>query len=299
MLIEPILDVLQAQRIVPQGIELGFTYHLSRGESFSMVMTTAREPLVFVKASPLGPKLADEWSRLKAAQATFGSLVPKPLAAGETPEGLGWFATEALAFRSPMVSTPASFSRLVSGPLSMLLSAPVSGQNPIGPLIPNDELQQRMVELALSLGHQSLAEVVSDRKIAKILQVLPKQPQHGDLWSGNIALAPGRGCVVFDWEDYGKCELPGFDLYSLIVTSLGDFDSSKKTFSDVVMACFRAKPLRMTMEAAAFLALVPVYLLVFKWLKYAYGPTPHRGLDAEMLRRQTVLGTCGGYQSEI
>lgn len=284
MLIEPILKALQAQRIVPQGIELGLTYRLSRGESFSVVMTVAREPLVFVKASPLSLKLADEWSRLKAAQATFSNLVPKPLSAGETPEGLGWFATEALAFRSPMARTPASLSRLVSGPLHRLFAAPVSGQNPIGPLIPNHELQQSMVELALSLGHQRLAEVVSDRKIAQILQMLPRQPQHGDLWSGNMALVPGRGCVVFDWEDYGKCELPGFDLYSLVVTYLGDFDTSKSTFSETVRACFQGMPPHTVLEPAVFFELTPLYLLVFKWLKQAYGPAAHRGVDVEMLK---------------
>lgn len=287
MLIEPVLDALHAQSILPRGMELGLTYHLSRGESFSVVMTAARKPLVFVKASPLSPKLADEWSRLKAAHATFGSLVPKPLAAGETPEGLGWFATEALAFRSPTARTPASLSRLVSGPLSRLLSAPVSGQNPIGPLIANDELQQSMVELALSLGHQRMAEVVSDRKIAQILQVLPKQPQHGDLWSGNIALAlGGLRCVVFDWEDYGKCELPGFDLYSLVVTALGDFDSSMTSFSEAVTACYRALPSYTALEPAVFFELLPLYLLLFKWLKLGYGPTAHLGVDAELSRYQ-------------
>lgn len=284
MLIEPILNALQAQRIVPQGMELGLTYRLSRGESFSVVMTAARKPLVFVKASPLGPKLADEWSRLNAAQAAFGSLVPKPLAAGETPEGLRWFATEALAFRSPVISTPASLSRLVCGALSRVFSASVCGQCPIGPLIPNGALQKSMVELALNLGHRRLAEAVSDKRIGHILQCLPRLPQHGDLWSGNMALVPGRGCVVFDWEDYGKCELPGFDLYSLVVTSLGDFDTSKVTFSETVMACFRGMPPSTALDPAVFFELTPLYLLVFKWLKLAYGPMAHRGVDAEMLK---------------
>ncbi len=40
--------------------------------------------------------------------------------------------------------------------------------------------------------------------------------QHGDLWPGNVLVAPG--CVsIIDWELFGTCSVAGFDLFHLLL----------------------------------------------------------------------------------
>jgi thiamine kinase-like enzyme len=46
------------------------------------------------------------------------------------------------------------------------------------------------------------------------LRELPEVPQHGDFVHNNLGRARDT-LYVFDWEDYGKVCLPGFDLAML------------------------------------------------------------------------------------
>lgn len=52
---------------------------------------------------------------------------------------------------------------------------------------------------------------------------LPSRPQHGDLWSNNL-LRMRDGWCILDFEDCGEIDLPLFDVFQLIRSSLQAFD---------------------------------------------------------------------------
>ena len=60
---------------------------------------------------------------------------------------------------------------------------------------------------------KALRRVMDDRDPAA-LDRLPHVSQHGDLVINNLGRA-ARGMVIFDWEDFGRVTLPGFDVARL------------------------------------------------------------------------------------
>jgi len=109
--------------------------------------------------------------------------------------------------------------------------------------------------------------------------------QHGDFVQNNIGVA-ARRLIIFDWEDYGKVCVPGFDLSTLLVSSL-EFETAVATmrdgnllvdrFSSVLKSACRA----LDIQVKDFLHLLPLYLLTFLHLKADYA--------AEIRRRITSL----------
>jgi hypothetical protein len=59
-----------------------------------------------------------------------------------------------------------------------------------------------------------LANMSADR-----LETLPVIPQHGDLYAGNL-LQHGQAWYVIDWESFGMVDLPGYDLYTVLLSLL-------------------------------------------------------------------------------
>jgi hypothetical protein len=123
------------------------------------------------------------------------------------------------------------------------------------------EAAQRCVEKALS-GH---------------LVDLPRIPQHGDFVVNNLGRA-ASGLVVFDWEDYGKIEVPGLDIFTLCLSAT-DFDvDALRRIGSPISRRDRALSFLVTRACAgqrisvdAFEQLLPFYALVFVHLKRNYG----------------------------
>ena len=106
------------------------------------------------------------------------------------------------------------------------------------------------------------------------LEALGAIPQHGDFVANNIGMRGSR-LVVYDWEDYGKVSLPGFDLCTLAM-SLAEASWGQGAFGApgprrerlcafLAPAC---RALGLTLDA--FWRLVPLYLLAFLDLKQTY-----------------------------
>jgi aminoglycoside phosphotransferase (APT) family kinase protein len=51
------------------------------------------------------------------------------------------------------------------------------------------------------------------------LDTLPVIPQHGDLFVGNV-LSMQPSWYVIDWETFGAIDLPGYDLFTLVLSLL-------------------------------------------------------------------------------
>jgi hypothetical protein len=120
------------------------------------------------------------------------------------------------------------------------------------------------------------------------LAALGAVAQHGDFVENNLGMTP-RGLRVFDWEDFGKVALPGFDLCTLAVSLANgiapdaDMDRhgplASRIDAFVAPACES-----LGLDLDTFWHLVPLYLLAFLHLKQGYA-TGVRDRTARLLQR--------------
>lgn len=106
---------------------------------------------------------------------------------------------------------------------------------------------------------------------------LPLLAQHGDFVLNNLAVS-GTKLVVFDWEDYGRTTLQGLDLATLAISVWG---SSPEMIRDLCdpnidlppsMAAFLRRACgHCGIEFEVFRLQLPLYVLVFLYLKRNYG----------------------------
>jgi hypothetical protein len=110
------------------------------------------------------------------------------------------------------------------------------------------------------------------------LRLLPHIRQHGDLVANNIGLAP-RTLVIFDWEDFGRVQLPGFDV-ALLLMSFLDFDvirlkhwferNEPCELDDIVTTAAD----HLGISRSMLWMWLPIYLAHFLYLKTAFSYRP-------------------------
>ena len=109
------------------------------------------------------------------------------------------------------------------------------------------------------------------------LAALPSQRQHGDFVPNNFGMRP-QGLVIFDWEDFGRVDLPGFDL-AVLLGSLVDFDPTElRGLRDAALTGHGALQVPWLRDACriagveqrSLLRALPFHLLLFMWLKDRY-----------------------------
>jgi len=110
---------------------------------------------------------------------------------------------------------------------------------------------------------------------SQLLDALGAVPQHCDFVTNNIGIRNSR-LVVYDWEDFGKVSLPGFDLctlaISLINDGMADAIGLARDGSDGERLALLVNPAcaALGMDINQFWRLVPLYLMAFLYLKQGY-----------------------------
>lgn len=108
------------------------------------------------------------------------------------------------------------------------------------------------------------------------LTTLPHAPQHGDFSANNLALGE-LGLTIFDWEDFGRVTLQGFDL-AVLVSSVLRFEPARL---EKLRATDGSKPGAglgwigdacgaLAVDLGRFRQTLPLYLLQFLVLKDLY-----------------------------
>lgn len=172
-----------------------------------------------------------------------------------------------------------------------LQSRPFQGQISIG---------QREV-IASMLESEGLAEIrepvgawlASER--SAFLDSLPAVSQHGDFAVMNLGAANG-GYVIFDWEDFGKVWLPGFDVCIFLLDATGVLDGGKDLTAvldstDATVADLRGRLLEsLGLDARDFPHLLLASLVEFLYLKafMQYG-TPIINTTKRLIREGCTL----------
>jgi len=132
-------------------------------------------------------------------------------------------------------------------------------------------------ELYDHFSSTQFANVVKPWLDNRKIESLPHIRQHGDFAVNNIAES-GSKLVIFDWEDFGKITLPGFDLCILLASVLQYDDQEILRFISDPRPKHSALSnlLNISKEVAGiapllFKELIPLYLTIFLYLKKDYG----------------------------
>ena len=195
--------------------------NISIGRSFIFEMFEKPARHIVVKVS----KSADLEREFKCQAASYSALpeyVPEPLAFGAS-KGLFLIASRGVPHvRLTMRSIRRATDRLCEGIGEYVRRSTMAFANPE----PSSQHPENLEKIVGDLQDLHLARVLRShirRVDLEQLRLLPHARQHGDLVANNVGLA-SRTLVIFDWEDFGRVQLPGFDV-ALLLMSFLDFDA--------------------------------------------------------------------------
>lgn len=246
------------------------------GRSFIFEMFEKPSGYLVIKVS----KSADLQREFECQAASYSALpefVPEPLAFGAS-RGLFLLASQGVPHvRLTMRSVRRAADRLGEGIGEYVRRSAAAFANPE----PRSDHPEELEKVIGVLHDLELAAALR-RHIARLdmerLRLLPHTRQHGDLVANNIGLTR-RTLVLFDWEDFGRVQLPGFDVALLLVSCLNfDAVSVKHWFERnepreldgiVTMAVDH-----LGISRSMLWMWLPIYLAYFLHLKTAFGYRP-------------------------
>ncbi len=244
---------------------------------------------VTVKASSTG-RIKPEYMALRQAYAVLSDIVPQPLAFGKA-EGFEMLACRGVRHRILIRRRlPTSNTVLVRGICGYLERSAQHFR--LEGRVPHSTELERVVS---ALGDEEVQTVLNryvDTIDISAMDHLPHVQQHGDFSFNNIGLQR-NGIIVFDWEDFGRVLLPGFDI-STLITSWLDHDLSRIQFllrqgeprflDNLIGEFCRCH----SIERHLFGALLPIYYTIFLRIKKFYG---YRNTLIQ-LARHNIVGLC-------
>ncbi len=132
-------------------------------------------------------------------------------------------------------------------------------------------------ELHDHFSSTQFAHVIEPWLNNSVIGSLPHIRQHGDFAVNNVAES-GSKLIIFDWEDFGKITLPGFDLCILLASVLRYNDREilefichpKSTHPTLARLLDRSEEVA-GIASPLFKKLIPLYLTIFLYLKKDYG----------------------------
>ena len=124
---------------------------------------------------------------------------------------------------------------------------------------------------------------------------LPLIAQHGDFVINNLAYN-GQQLVVFDWEDFGKYQLPGLDICSFCFSATSSAQElqalmSSRTILDTALGKFVHSACHASaIDIDLFKRLIPLYLLGFLYAKREYSATVQSRIEAAISQLSVHAG---------
>jgi hypothetical protein len=263
------------------------TINLTQGSCLWLMLTRSGVCDTYVKFSDC-VSLGQEAQRYAAANRWYPTLVPRFVGHVEQ-DGLSVMVCSAVDYRSLNASRlhqPEVRARVFRD-LNQYFAAMRKTQ------LAQALTPVRNAELVESLGAYFDAHALAPlarrwlgSDAARRATVLPDMPQHGDLVLNNIGQARDGAVVVFDWEDFGACCLPGLDLFTLELSLAGDaaqLISGRERTADPRQHFVRDACLALQLDFDDYSAMTPVYALVFRHLKRNYGPGVRDWMDRLLL----------------
>jgi hypothetical protein len=223
-----ILTTKAAEWDLPGGGEWNFLFHNNYHPNISTInllwfYRNESFPRVVTKLKRERDALALEFHNLKSVYSVAPRHVPRPIHLGDSGEfGMLWMGGV------PGYCIPPGGRDLapnLAPSVDMLVSIQRALNRGIGQAAA--DRHARMVEAPVALAlRQTESKAVRDGCLALLaaatpewLAKLPVIPQHGDLYLDNVLRYQDQRHII-DWEDFGKVDLPFYDLLTLLHSSL-------------------------------------------------------------------------------
>ena len=249
--------------------------NITAGDCMAVSLFLDDRRFVHVKVSEY-LDLSSELGRCKAAWQRFPGFVPRPLGHGAR-NGWSVLVSEGI-WHTPL--QPAALLRpsaKVSPIIEDLYRYFAAACN-------EDHLQYGtacdfapVANAFTGTEHAALAERWLEYGHRCGVYALPKCSQHGDFVLNNLGWT-GSQLVIFDWEDFDKIRVPGMDLATFLFSILGDDVELLRSImlrnsraSGALDEFLRNGCARCRIDFEQFRMLIPVYLLLFFYLKRDYG----------------------------
>ncbi len=281
----------------PQS-HLAYHINITSGESLAVSVFASKQQFFQVKASEFSD-LRGQYERYCRASHDFTSFVPRPLGY-RARDGWSIMVSEGVQ-HTPVHAGGSRSGRKIESTLfdpalkffkvgAQHAAPTASGSHGelFGELArhfhatPFADIAARAIQSARSLGADSWGRL----------------PQHGDFVINNLGHS-SRGLVVFDWEDYGQIELPGFDTFTLLLSLLPESANGLRSVMgssvpDRHLDLFidRACSLQ-GIDRSVFGRLIPLYLIVFLYLKRNYGVAIRERIGDLLRQLSTANGLNG------
>ena len=282
------LDVLGAEGWFDRALPYETSINFTRGACLWLMLTRRGVCDTYVKFSDC-VSLEQEAQRCQEASRAYADLAPR-FVGYRRRDGLEILvcrAVDHVALNADSARRPAAQSRLFRDMVHYFAAqASVHLPSCLTPM-PNADLVNRLQTYASAVGTTQEAQPWLGAAAARRIEALPLVPQHGDLVLNNIGLDTQGAVVVFDWEDFGATCLPGLDLFTLELSLADGADAmlaARSRPGSPVQNFLHEACHAIGMEMSDYLALAPVYALVFRYLKRNYGPEA-RGLMDDVLAR--------------
>ena len=280
-MIGSVVAALAERRLVRPEQHVRFNITITRGATFAVEVFTSDRLFFHVKTSEL-LDLKPRYDLSANAWTLFGDVVPQPLGYVSR-DGWGISIHEGVLHR-PVTADFNGFSKRVrSRIVGFFKSASERART-----TKYDSLFEFEI-LGQHFSGSPYTDVIEPWVTAegrRTLGALRPSQQHGDFAINNLGYARSR-LIVFDWEDFGKVTLPGFDVWTLFMSAV-QFDlreirimmSPTKCKQNSYFPLLHEACEAIGLEFALFQRLVPVYLLTFLYLKREfYGSSIEQRLE--------------------
>jgi hypothetical protein len=282
-------QALEEMSLAKSRASLRYYINITTGDAMSIAAFVDDERFLQVKVSEF-LDLSEQYERYVQAWTDYPSFVPRPLGHRARNEW-NMMVTEGVhhvVIRRSEVLRPRWRG---AGVLQQQLWSYFASRRSQSDAVAAPQEQSELLDrLAAHFDSSPLARVANTcitRAVALGAESIPGRPQHCDFVRNNIGRAGSR-LVVFDWEDYAKISLPGLDICTLCLSLLGGGDDAVRAMMlsergglDAAGVAFLEQACKgQGIEPALFRRLVPLYLLVFLYLKRNYGPSVRQRIAA-------------------
>jgi hypothetical protein len=287
-MIPTITRALRALSLLAADEPVRYLIGLTKGDTVWLDVFRRDGSYLHVKAAEFFA-LRDEARVYAEAFARHGNYMPAPLGFTEC-DGWQFLISEGVEHRplhpNPLTHAPGA-SRVARSIWRYFAAASEAPRND-DPRAVHAALLGRLEQTFRGTRFAPLAARWSAEEAFPRLVALGAAPQHGDFVANNLGMTR-RGLRVFDWEDFGKVALPGFDLCTLAASFVNDVAPDAGMRRDGPLAsrldAFLAPACAaLRLDLDAFWHFVPLYLLAFLHLKHGYA-TEVRDRTARLLER--------------
>ena len=255
------------------GDKSRLAYNVAIGRNFVFHVVAENGSFLTVKVGRTGG-MEREYRSVRAAFEAFPEIVPAPLAFGGS-QGLCMLAYKGVPHGIISdESLSSAGGRLVRGMRDYGVRSVQEFSTGNGGASHLEIFEQTLVELRDRELSDVVTGCVSESDRSRI-GALPHVRQHGDLAVNNVGVTE-TGIVIFDWEDFGRVNLPGFDV-AIFLSSCLKHDPARirqwfeRGIPEALEAVVQDACRTFEMDRILFRSMLPIYLCHFLNLKNKFG----------------------------